>query len=100
MNYGVVSGKLAGGGTDAVVVPVYEGEKPNGELKEVDALLDGLLGKVLKSGEFEPKSGKTALLHANGDRVLLVGGGKRKDQDLADAIQLAGTAIRALPSPC
>ena len=36
-----------------------EAEKAAGELKEVDALLNGLLGKVLKSGEFEPKLNKT-----------------------------------------
>ena len=101
MHYNVVAGKLAGRGTDALIVPVFEGEKPNaGDLKEADALLNGLLAKVLKSGEFEAKLNKTMLLHTNGDRVLLVGAGKRDEQDVDRASQAAGTAVRALPSVC
>ena len=100
MKYTVGSGALAGRGIDALVVPVFESEKPAGDLKEVDALLNGLLGKVLKSGEFEPKLNKTMLLHADGDRVLLVGGGKRAEHDVEKAQQMAGTAVRALPSVC
>ncbi|HEX6511979.1 MAG TPA: leucyl aminopeptidase, partial [Chloroflexota bacterium] len=100
MRYEVVTGKLAGRGTDALIIPLFEGEKPTGELREADALLGGLLGKVLKSGEFEPKLNKTLLLHTDGERVLLVGGGKRQEHDFDKACQMAGTAVRALPSVC
>ncbi len=100
MQYNVVAGGLAGRGTDAIIVPVFEGEKPDGELKEADGLLNGLLAKVLDSGEFDAKPNKTLLLHTNGDRVLLVGGGKPAEFDFDRAWQLAGSAIRALPSVC
>jgi leucyl aminopeptidase len=105
MQYNVSAGKLAGRGTDALIVPVFEGEKviptgKSGTLDEVDALLGGLLGKVLDSGEFEPKLNKTMLLHTDGERVLLVGAGKQKEHDFDTAQQLAGTAVRALPSIC
>src|SRR5579862_1105803 len=100
MHYEVVSGKLAGRKTDALIVNVFEGEKPVGDLEEVDDLLGGLLAKVLRSREFEPKANKTLLLHTNGDRVLLVGGGKRAEHDFEKAFQMAGTAVRALPSIC
>src|SRR5689334_4317713 len=100
MRYSVVSGKVVGRGTDAIIVPVFEGEKPAGDLKEIDELLGGLLGKVIESGEFEAKLNKTLLLHTNGDRVLLVGNGKRGEQDLDRAMQAAGSAVRALPSVC
>src|SRR4051812_12674716 len=100
MRYGVVSGTATARKTDAFIVPVYEGEKASDELKDIDAMTGGLLAKVLGSGEFEPKANKTALLHTDGDRILLVGGGKRKEQDLDKAIQMFGTAVRALPSVC
>jgi leucyl aminopeptidase len=100
MQYKVVSGKPAGGEVDALIVPVFEGEKAIGDLKEVDQLLTGLLSKVLKSGEYEAKLNRTLLLHTNGDRVLLVGGGKRKELTFERACQMAGTAIKALPSIC
>ncbi len=101
MKYDVVTGNVAGRGTDALIVPVFEKEKPaKGELKEVDDLLGGLLKKVLDSGEFEAKLNKTMLLHTNGDRVLLVGAGKHDDQDVDKAMQAAGSAVRGLPSVC
>ncbi|HVA24367.1 MAG TPA: leucyl aminopeptidase [Chloroflexota bacterium] len=100
MQYDVSAGKMAGRDTDALIVPVFEGDKPAGKLEEVDALLGGLLGKVLDSGEFEPKLNKTMLLHTGGERVLLIGGGKRKEHDFDKAQQLAGAAVRALPGIC
>jgi leucyl aminopeptidase len=100
MKYNVTAGALAGRGTDALIVNVFEGEESVDDLKEVDVLLSGLLGKVLKSGEFEPKSNRTLLLHTEGERVLLVGSGKRREQDFENACQTAGVAVRALPSIC
>src|SRR5579884_565973 len=100
MKYTVGSGALAGRSSDALIVPVYEAEKPAGDLKELDAVLNGLLGKVLQSGEFEAKLNRTLLLHTNGDRVLLVGGGKRAELDPGKAQQIAGSAVRALPAIC
>ena len=100
MHYSVSAGKLAGRGTDALIVPVFEGEKPTGDLDEANSLLGGLLAKVLDSGELEPKLGRTLLLHTDGERVLLAGGGKRVDFDFDHAQQLAGSAVRALPSVC
>jgi hypothetical protein len=85
MKYNVTAGALAGRGTDALIVNVFEGEESVDDLKEVDVLLSGLLGKVLKSGEFEPKSNRTLLLHTEGERVLLVGSGKRREQDFENA---------------
>jgi leucyl aminopeptidase len=100
MRYSVVSGNAAGRGTDVIIVPLFDGDKPTGDLKAIDELLGGLLARVIDSGEFDGKQNKTLLLHANGDRVLLAGGGKRADQDLDRAMQLAGTAVRTLPSVC
>src|SRR5581483_397425 len=100
MNYGVASGKAVGRKTDAIVVEVFEGEKVNGDLKEIDALLGGLLSQVLASGEFDPKSSKPLLLYAGGGRVLLIAAGKRESYDFEKAAQTAGTAVRALPNVC
>jgi leucyl aminopeptidase len=100
MHYSVSAGELAGRGADALIVPVFEGEKPTGDLNDANSLLGGLLAKVLNSGEFEPKLGRTLLLHTDGERVLLAGGGKRADYDFDRAQQLAGSAARALPGVC
>ncbi len=55
---------------------------------------------MLDSGEFEPKLNKTLLLQTADERVLLIGAGKRKEHDFEKAQQIAGAAVRALPSIC
>ncbi len=100
MRHGVLTADLAGVKADAIIVNIFDGEKATEDLAAVDGRLNGLLAKVLKSGEFEGKSGKTLLLHTADDRVLLVGAGKKAELDYEKAVQMAGIAARAVPPVC
>ena len=69
---------------DALVVWVYEGERPEvGALAEIDKRSNGLVTSLIETGELTGKAGETAYLHNPGDlkarRLLLVGAGKQAD---------------------
>lgn len=88
---------------DALVMGVYEGEKPEmGALAEVDKLSGGLVKSLLESGEFIGKVGEIAYLHRPGEmkarRLLLIGVGKQADFTLDNIRCMAGTATRLLRS--
>ncbi|MEO5357954.1 MAG: leucyl aminopeptidase [Nitrospirae bacterium YQR-1] len=67
--------------SDCLVLPFFE---PAGmELYgDIDGKIDGLIQKVIHSGEFKAKEGQIVLLYVTGvvfDRVLLLGLGKKTD---------------------
>lgn len=68
--------------TEALILPLCEGEGPSPYYKDIDDALNGLLGDVLK-GEFEGKEDQVIHLHTFGKvkakRIILVGLGKRED---------------------
>jgi leucyl aminopeptidase len=68
------------GDADTRVVPVLEGEK-----------LDGPLQALVESGEAKAAPKKTAVVHDDGRRVILVGAGKRDDAD-AERFRVAAAA--------
>lgn len=65
----------------------------------LDKALDGLVGRVIAEEQFKAKKGQALALHTHGrigpTRVLLVGGGARKDFNAAD---LRGFAARVVKS--
>ena len=84
---------------EVLVLSHYEGETVlRDEAAAVDGALRGSLRELLKSGEFQGKSGQTALLHTSGKipakRVLLVGLGKKKDARLDTIRQALGIAAK------
>jgi leucyl aminopeptidase len=85
---------------EAIVVNLFKGAKPGGATGAVDKALGGLIGAVIKSGDFSGKLNQTLVLYPNGkisaQRVLVVGLGKEQDFDLEAARQAAGTAARQL----
>lgn len=68
--------------TEALILPLCEGEGPYPYYKDIDDALNGLLGDVLK-GEFEGKEDQVIHLHTFGKvkakGIILVGLGKRED---------------------
>src|SRR5919204_2133070 len=66
---------------DTRVVPLFEGESPP----------DPALQALVESGEAKPGSGKVAVAHEDGKRVLVVGLGKREELD-AEAARVAAAA--------
>ncbi|MEP7273074.1 MAG: leucyl aminopeptidase [Acidobacteriota bacterium] len=86
---------------DALVVPVYEGEKPEvGALSEIDKRTGGVVTSLIESGEFTGKGGESAYLHSPGEikarRVLLMGLGKQADVTTDTVRKVAGAAARIL----
>ncbi len=86
---------------DALVVGVFEGEKPEeGPLGEINKRSNGVIASVVETGEFTGKSGESAYVHNPGDmkarRLLLLGLGKKEDITADDVRRMAGTAARAL----
>ena len=88
-----------GSGAEVLVLSHYEGETAlRDEAAAVDGLLRGSLRDLLKSGEFQGKSGQAVLLHTQGKipakRILLVGLGKKKDARLDTVRQAMGIAAK------
>ncbi|MBN2226504.1 MAG: leucyl aminopeptidase [candidate division Zixibacteria bacterium] len=67
-------------------------------LKELDRILDGGIGKVYASGEFEGKPGQTAVVHTltrmPAERVILAGLGEKKKIDHETYRRSAGVLSR------
>ena len=70
-------------GADTRVVPVFEGDS-----------LDEPLQELVDSGEAKASPKKTAVFHDAGQRVILVGTGKREDAD-AERFRVAAAAAAA-----
>jgi leucyl aminopeptidase len=86
---------------DALVVAVFEGEKPEeGALAEINKRSNGVITSLVETGEFTGKSGESAYVHNPGDmkaqRLLLVGVGKREEFTTDNVRKMAGTAARTL----
>lgn len=86
---------------DALVVGVYEGEKPEaGTLAEIDKRTGGVLTSLIETGEFTGKTGESAYIHNPGEmkarRLLLMGAGKEEEFTTDNVRRMAGTAARTL----
>jgi hypothetical protein len=60
--------------------------------RALDATLDGLLSQVVQDGEARYDLGSARLVHADGRRVVLAGGGETPLLD-ADALRTAAAAV-------
>jgi leucyl aminopeptidase len=86
---------------DALVVNIYEGEKPEeGALAELDKRSGGVITSLIENGELSGKTGETVYLHNPGEiaakRLLLLGGGKLTDYNNDVVRRMIGTAARFL----
>jgi leucyl aminopeptidase len=76
-----------------------EGIAEGALFRAIDAALDGLLGKLVAEEQFKGKKGQTLSLHTHGrlgvQRVLLVGGGQRKDFNAGDLRGFASRIVKA-----
>lgn len=85
---------------DAVVVGVVKGAQLQGAIAEVDAALDGLLGKLVASGEIRGRQSEVTVVHTCGrlpsERVTVVGLGEPGSDPLLAMRRAAGAAAREL----
>jgi len=86
--------------SDCLVIGLFESQTLAGAAKALDVATKGLVGRLVKLGDFEGKRGTSLLLHEvaglGAARVLLVGLGKEADfadRAYAEAVR---TALRAL----
>ena len=83
---------------DALAVILFEGEKLEGEIARLDKKVDGAVSEALRLKEFKGKLYDTTSIFTHRKissiRILLIGGGKKKDFSSRIARNLAGTAVR------
>lgn len=103
MDFEGISRNFAEASVEALAVVVFKDEKPSsGLLKDLDRLANGQISAVIKSDEFKGDVGETSLLRLSpkgkmkSSRLLLVGGGERKEFNPPDICIAAGTATRSL----
>ena len=93
-------GPLADVDADWLVVPVWEGEAPSGELAALDGKLGGDLARLREVADLTGKALElVALLTPKGvaaKRVMLVGLGKKKDADRAGLRDAAAAAVKEI----
>lgn len=104
MKFIVKKGNVVEFETEALVVPLYEGENQLGAgLKGLDEKLRGLIKEVISAGDFEGTLNQTAIIYTQGalpaKRIILTGLGKREKLDqekLRSAFATAAQQIRSL----
>src|ERR1700730_17809159 len=79
---------------------VFEEQLGEGAIfKAIDLRLDGLLARLVGEEQFKAKKGQTVLLHTHDRvaprRILLVGGGPRKDLQPSDLRGFAARVVKA-----
>lgn len=93
MNVSVKDVKESDASSDALVLPLCEGEGA-GAYKELDAALKGLIGRVIASGEFQGKPNQISLVHSlsmiKPNRIVLAGLGKKEELNPEKLRQLGG----------
>jgi leucyl aminopeptidase len=85
---------------DAVVVGLTEQSAPAGAAAEANALLEGLVERLVGSGEIRGKQSEVTILHTYGklpaERVAVVGLGEPAQADLFTLRRAMGAAARVL----
>ncbi|MEY2700763.1 MAG: aminopeptidase [Pseudomonadota bacterium] len=85
MDYSVKYAVLDTLSSDCLVLGVYHKRKLTPMAEQVDGMMDGLLGRLLKRDDMEGKAGDVLLVSYTGlepvARILLVGLGKKDDLD-------------------
>ena len=88
--------------SDCLVIGLFESQTLAGAAKALDVATKGLVGRLVKLGDFEGKRGTSLLLHEvaglGAARVLLVGLGKEADFTDRAYAEAVRTALRALAS--
>ena len=106
MEIKIASGKIREIEADAIVLYLFEGmDHLEGELAEIDSSLEGVISRLLNSGEIKGKPGQLTIVHTlgklPGSRVVICGLGKEDELSLdvirkAAAEELVGARGEAL----
>src|SRR4030042_6327250 len=84
--------------SDALVLFLFEGEKPAGEIEKLDSALSSAISETIRLGDFKGKLYEVTSVYTHkkipASRVFLVGAGKKTEFDARLARNVAGAAIR------
>ncbi|MCD4782446.1 MAG: leucyl aminopeptidase [Candidatus Eremiobacteraeota bacterium] len=84
---------------DAVVMFTFSDVKPAGELKSLDEKMNGMISRLIESGEISGKYREFTLIHTTdikAPRLLIMGLGKNKDFDVDKIRSMTGRSARIL----
>jgi len=84
---------------DAVVMLVFSDVKPTGELKKLDKVMDGMINRLIDSGEISGKYREFTLIHTKdikAPRLLIMGLGKKKEFNIDKIRSMTGRSARIL----
>ncbi len=105
MEFQGITSSFVQANAEALVVPVFKGEKPGaGILKELDQLVGGGIASVFRSEDFKGDKGQAALLRfspkgkVKARSVMLVGVGEKGEFAVPEVAVAAGVATRYLRS--
>jgi leucyl aminopeptidase len=83
---------------DSIVIPLFQGEKPLGEVEKFSKMVSGSIYEAINLGDFKGKLYEVTSIYTHGkvsaSRVFLVGAGKRGDFDSRAARNIIGAAVR------
>jgi leucyl aminopeptidase len=100
MEFKIKTGDLAKQKTPCLILGVFEKRKLSGPAEAIDKASDGRLSELFKLGDLDGEVGRTLLLYGlpgvAAERVLLVGCGKRKEQNRGNYRQALGAAMDTL----
>ncbi|MCX7913645.1 MAG: leucyl aminopeptidase [Thermodesulfovibrionales bacterium] len=85
---------------DVLVIPLFENSFPK-PYEKLNSQTEGLLYRIIKSGEFNAKLGSNTLIHLHNseiDRILLTGLGKKSEITTEKIRQSGGKALTYLKS--
>lgn len=88
---------------DTIIVNLFKGVKsPGGATGAVDRALDGMIARMIASGEISGKLGETTVVHTFGktaaDKVIVVGLGTSGDFGADEIRKAAGAAVKCARS--
>ena len=99
MKIATVEKKLDTVRADALVVFLFQEEKPTGEVQRLDKALSSSISETIKLGDFKGKAHEVTSIYTHGkvpsSRVFLVGAGKKADFEPRIARNIAGSAARS-----
>ena len=101
MEIKIASGNIGEIEADALILCLFEGtDHLEGELAEIDSTLDGVISRLLKTGEIKGKLGQLTVIHTlgklPGSRVVICGLGKEDELSLDSIRKATAEACRSL----
>ncbi|OGN90331.1 MAG: leucyl aminopeptidase [Chloroflexi bacterium RBG_13_46_14] len=101
MEIKIASGNIREVEADAIILYLFEGtDHLEGDLAEIDSALEGVISRLLDSGEIKGKLGQVTIIHTlgklPGSRVVICGLGKEDELSLDSIRKAAAEACRSL----